>query len=41
MYDGAEFAKALLHHRNDIEVALAGYERDLFPRNGDTAKASA
>ena len=41
MYDGAELAKALLHHPDDIEAALAGYERDLFPRSGEIAEASA
>ena len=41
MYDGAELAKALLHHPNDIETALRGYERDLFPRSGEVAEMSA
>jgi 2-polyprenyl-6-methoxyphenol hydroxylase-like FAD-dependent oxidoreductase len=41
MYDGAELAKALLHHPNDIETALTGYERDLFPRSGEVAETSA
>ena len=41
MYDGAELAKALLHHPDDIEAALAGYERDLFPRSGEIAEESA
>ena len=41
MYDGAELAKALLHHPDYIEAALAVYERDLFPRSGEIAEASA
>ena len=40
MYDGAELAKALLHHPNDIEAALTGYECDLFPRSGEAAQTS-
>ena len=41
MFDGAELAKALLRHPDDIEAALAGYERDLFPRSAEVAEASA
>jgi 2-polyprenyl-6-methoxyphenol hydroxylase-like FAD-dependent oxidoreductase len=41
MYDGAELAKALLHHPDDIEAAFAGYERDLFPRSAEIAEGSA
>jgi 2-polyprenyl-6-methoxyphenol hydroxylase-like FAD-dependent oxidoreductase len=41
MYDGAELAKALVRHPDDIEAALAGYERDLFLRSSEFAEASA
>ncbi|MGK6315578.1 FAD-dependent oxidoreductase [Neorhizobium sp. DT-125] len=41
MYDGAELAKAILRHPDDIDAALADYERDLFPRSGEIAEASA
>ncbi|WP_313195188.1 NAD(P)/FAD-dependent oxidoreductase [Shinella zoogloeoides] len=41
MYDGAELAKAILRHPDDIDAALAHYERDLFPRSGEIAEASA
>ena len=41
MYDGAQLAKALLHHPDDMEAAFAAYERDLFPRSGRIAEASA
>ena len=32
MYDGAELGRALAAHPDDVETALAAYERDLFPR---------
>lgn len=41
MYDGAELAKALLRHPHDIDAALGGYERDLFPRSAEMAGTSA
>ncbi|GGA83317.1 FAD-dependent oxidoreductase [Brucella endophytica] len=41
MYDGAELAKALIHHPGDIEAALTDYECDLFPRSSEVADASA
>jgi 2-polyprenyl-6-methoxyphenol hydroxylase-like FAD-dependent oxidoreductase len=41
LYDGAELAKALLAHPQDIEVALASYEDKLFPRSSEVARASA
>ena len=41
MYDGAELAKALLRHPDDVGAAMAGYERDLFPRSSEVAEASA
>jgi len=37
MYDGAELAKALAAHLNDIEAALIAYEKDLFPRSASAA----
>jgi 2-polyprenyl-6-methoxyphenol hydroxylase-like FAD-dependent oxidoreductase len=41
MYDGAELAKALLRHPDDVGAALADYERELFPRSGAVSEASA
>ncbi|MDX3884741.1 MAG: NAD(P)/FAD-dependent oxidoreductase [Sphingomonas sp.] len=41
MHDGAELAKAIIRHPDDIEAALAAYEHDLFPRSGEAAEASA
>ncbi len=41
MYDGAELAKAILRHPDDINAALADYERDLFSRSAEIAEASA
>ncbi|MGW4769826.1 FAD-dependent oxidoreductase [Nocardia sp. NPDC004278] len=37
MQDGAELGKALAAHPDDIEAALAEYERDLFPRSAEAA----
>ncbi len=37
IYDGAELARALRDHPNDIEAALAAYERALFPRSASFA----
>jgi len=37
MFDGAELAKALAAHRDDIESALAEYEAALFPRSAAAA----
>ncbi|WP_433519151.1 FAD-dependent oxidoreductase [Nonomuraea sp. CA-143628] len=32
MFDGAELAKAIAAHPDDIEAALTAYEKELFPR---------
>ncbi|GAA4788071.1 NAD(P)/FAD-dependent oxidoreductase [Streptomyces ziwulingensis] len=37
MYDAAELGKALAAHPEDVEAALAAYERDLFPRSAEEA----
>ena len=37
MYDGAELAKAIAAHPNDLEAALLAYETDLFPRSATEA----
>jgi len=41
MFDGAELARALVANPGDTEAALAGYERDLFPRSTAEAAAAA
>ena len=41
LYDGAQFAKALLVHPQDVDAALAAHEAGLFPRSTAVAKASA
>ena len=41
MYDGAELGKAIVAHPADIEVALTGYERALFPRSAEAAADAA
>jgi 2-polyprenyl-6-methoxyphenol hydroxylase-like FAD-dependent oxidoreductase len=41
MYDGAELAKALVAAPDDIEAALAAYEKDLFPRSAQFAGETA
>ncbi|MFD8752867.1 FAD-dependent oxidoreductase [Kitasatospora sp. NPDC059577] len=33
MFDGAELGKAIARHPDDVEAALAAYEKDLFPRS--------
>ena len=41
MYDGAELAKAISTHAQDLDTALAEYERNLFPRCSEVARLSA
>ncbi len=41
LYDGAELAKALVEHLDDVEAALAAYETALLLRSGPIARASA
>ena len=37
MFDGAELAKAIVAHPDDIEAALAAYEGAMFPRSQSAA----
>jgi 2-polyprenyl-6-methoxyphenol hydroxylase-like FAD-dependent oxidoreductase len=41
MEDGAKLAEAIVRYPNNVEAALAAYERDLFPRAEAVAQASA
>ncbi|MEU6392397.1 NAD(P)/FAD-dependent oxidoreductase [Streptomyces sp. NPDC046939] len=37
MLDGAELAKSLAAHRDDVEAALTAYEQAMFPRSAEAA----
>ena len=41
MYDGAELARAVAEHRDDVEAALTDYEQALFPRSAEAAAEAA
>ncbi|MEV4778144.1 FAD-dependent oxidoreductase [Burkholderia sp. LMU1-1-1.1] len=41
IYDGAALGKAIRAHPDDMEAALAEYERDLFPRSASVAAQTA
>ena len=41
MLDAAELARLLLEHEDDVEAALARYEREMFPRAAEAARQSA
>jgi 2-polyprenyl-6-methoxyphenol hydroxylase-like FAD-dependent oxidoreductase len=41
MYDGAELGKAIAAHPDDVEAALAEYERELFVRSAEAAVEAA
>lgn len=40
MFDGAELGRVLADHPDNIEAALAAYEKDLFPRSASAAEES-
>ncbi|MDO0928905.1 FAD-dependent monooxygenase [Streptomyces sp. TG1A-8] len=41
MYDGAELGRAIAAHPDDVEAALTGYERAMFPRSAAEAADAA
>lgn len=41
LYDGAELAKAIVAHPQDVGAVLGAYEAGLFPRSSEVAEASA
>jgi 2-polyprenyl-6-methoxyphenol hydroxylase-like FAD-dependent oxidoreductase len=41
MYDGARLALAIASHPDDVDVAMAEYESELFPRATEAARESA
>lgn len=41
LFDGAELAKALIYHDNDLELALRAYEASMFDRSERSARESA
>jgi len=41
MLDGAELARSILDHPDEVELALAVYERALFPRSEAIAREAA
>jgi 2-polyprenyl-6-methoxyphenol hydroxylase-like FAD-dependent oxidoreductase len=41
MYDGAELGNAIAANRDDVECALATYEKNLFPRSASAATEAA
>ena len=41
MFDGAELGKAIAANPDDVEAALAAYEKDLFPRSAEAAEEAA
>ena len=40
LFDGAELARQIVSHPDDVEAALAAYEAELFPRSASAAAES-